>query len=42
MKNYYPIQVIDLRFQVDHNTLKKVQLFEEDRAATANARFLYK
>ena len=29
MKNFCPIQVIDLRFQVDHITPKKVQLFEE-------------
>ena len=29
MKNFYPIQVTDLRFQVDHITPKKVQLFEE-------------
>ena len=29
MKNFYPIQVIDLRFQVDHITPKKIQLFEE-------------
>ena len=29
MKNVYPIQVIDLRFQVDHITLKKIQLFRD-------------
>ena len=29
MKNKYPIQVIDLRFQVDHKTPKRIQLFEE-------------
>ena len=29
MKNFYPIQLIDLRFQVDHITPKKIQLFEE-------------
>ena len=29
MKDKYPIQVIDLRFQVDHMTPKKIQLFEE-------------
>ena len=29
MKNKYPIQVIDLRHQVDHITPKKIQLFEE-------------
>ena len=29
MKDYYPIQIIDLRFQVDHISLKKIRLFEE-------------
>ena len=29
MTNLYPIQVIDLRFQVDHITPKRVQIFEE-------------
>ena len=29
MKTKYPIQVIDLRFQVDHKTPQKIQLFEE-------------
>ena len=29
MKNYYPIQLIDLRFQVDHISPKKKRLFEE-------------
>ena len=38
MKNRYPIQVIDLRFQVDHIKSKKIQLFEEYRGATSNAR----
>ena len=38
MKNKYPIQVIDLRFQVDHITPKKIQLFEEYRVDPANAR----
>ena len=38
MKYKYPIQVIDLRFQVDHITPKKIQLFEEYRANPANAR----
>ena len=28
-KNYYPIQLIDLRFQVDHISPKKIRLFEE-------------
>ena len=38
MKNKYTFQVRDLRFQVDPITSKIVQLFEEYRAATANAR----
>ena len=29
MKNEDPIQLIDLRFQVDHITPKKIQLFDE-------------
>ena len=29
MKTYYPIQIIDLRFQVDHLSPKKIGLFEE-------------
>ena len=29
MKDYYPIQRIDLRFQVDHISPKKIILFEE-------------
>ena len=36
MKTKYPIQVIDLRFQSDHITPKKIQLFEEYRADPAN------
>ena len=27
--NFYPIQVFDLRFQVDHVNPSKIQLFEE-------------
>ena len=38
MKDKYPIQVIDLRFQADHITPKKIQLFEEYRADPAYAR----
>ena len=38
MKTKYPIQVIDLRFQVDNITPKKIHLFEEYRAAAANAK----
>ena len=29
MKNEYPIQLKDLRFQVDHMTPKNTQLFQE-------------
>ena len=29
MKKNYPIKLIDLRFQVDHITPKKIHLFEE-------------
>ena len=29
MKKYYPFQIIDLRFQVDHISPKKIRLFEE-------------
>ena len=36
MKTKFPIQVIDLRFQPDHITPKKIQLFEEYRAEPAN------
>ena len=38
MKNEYPIQLIDLRFQTDHISPKKIQLFEKYRADPANAR----
>ena len=38
MKIKHPIQVIDLRFQADHITPKKIQLFQEYRADPANAR----
>ena len=38
MKNKYPIQLIDLRFQVDQFNPKKMGLFEEYRGATNNAR----
>ena len=36
MKSKYPIQVIDLRFQPDHITRKKIQLFKEYRGEPAN------
>ena len=42
MKNKYPIQVIDLRFQAYHITPKKIELFEEYRADPANARLFVK
>ena len=44
MKNKHPIQVKDLRFQVDHITPKKIQLFEEFNTdpANVNARFFVK
>ena len=38
MKNKYLIQVIDLRFQVDHNNPRTFQLHQEYRSATNNAR----
>ena len=38
MKNRYPIQVTDLRFQADYITPNKIQLFEEYRARPNNAR----
>ena len=34
MTNKYPVQVLDLRFQVEHINPKKIQLFEEYRGAT--------
>ena len=40
MKNNYPIQVIDLRFQVDHITPKRIQLFQDYRTNPANAKLL--
>ena len=36
MKNYYPIQIIDLRFQVDHISPKKSRLFEEHEDNLSN------
>ena len=36
MRNKYPIQVIDLRFRVDHKTPKKIQLLEEFNTYPAN------
>ena len=36
MKTFYPIQVIDLRFQIDYVTPKKIRLFEEYENAPEN------
>ena len=38
MKNIYPIQVVDLRFQFENVNPKELQLFEEYRGATNIAR----
>ena len=38
MKNFYPTQVIDLRFQVKLVNPRKVQIFEEYRANVNNVR----
>ena len=38
MKNKFPIQVIDLRFQVAYITPKKIQLFEEYNVDTYSAK----
>ena len=40
MKTKYSIEIIDLRHQPDHITLKKIQLFHEDTADPEIARFL--
>ena len=40
-KTKYPIQVIDLRLQFDHITPKKIQLFEEYRAAPVNGKLFF-
>ena len=39
MKTKYPIEIIDLRHQVDQITPKKIQLFMEYGADPENARF---
>ena len=36
IKKYYPIQILDLRFQVDHISPKKITLFEEHDNNPAN------
>ena len=38
MKNKYLFQVVDLRFPVDHIIPKKIQLLEEYRGVTNDAR----
>ena len=38
MRNKYPIQIIDLKYQSDHITPKKIQLFEEYRENPNSAR----
>ena len=38
MKYLYPIQIIDLRYQIDHLSPKKIQLFEEFSEDPANER----
>ena len=36
MKTFYPIQVIDLRFQIKYITPKRIRLFEEYENAHEN------
>ena len=36
MKTKYPIQIMDFRFQADHITPKKIQLFGEYQIESAN------
>ena len=38
-KTKYPIEIIDLRHQLDHITPKKIQLFQENGADPENAKF---
>ena len=38
MKTFYPIQLIDLRFQIDYITPKKIKLFEEYENAPENTK----
>ena len=40
MINKYPIQFLDLRFEVDHINPKKNHLYHEYKGATNNARLL--
>ena len=39
MKNIYPIQVIDLSYQVDHVSPREIQIFEEYRVDLNDARW---
>ena len=39
MKTKYPIQIVDLRHQTDHISLKRIQLFQEYSADPENAKF---
>ena len=39
IKKYYPFQIIDLRFQADHISPKKIRLFEEYEDNPANTNF---
>ena len=39
MENFYTIQVIDLRFQVDQISLQNIQIYDEFRANPTNAIF---
>ena len=42
MKNYYPIQITDLRFQVDHMSPKIVRIFEEyDKNSTNTSTYVF-
>ena len=41
MQNLYPIQINDSRFQVDHITPKKIQINEDYRGATNEARLFF-
>ena len=40
MKTFYHIQVIDLRFQIDYVTPKKIRLFQENENAPENTKLL--
>ena len=39
MKTKYPIEIVDLKHQSDHKTLKKIQLFLEYGGDPENASF---